>query len=455
MAKSSKPVYVCGECGYESQKWLGHCPSCSSWNTMVEFNAAPIKSVMPHGTMASAKPLEEISCRDFVRIATGIGELDRALGGGIVPGSVILLGGDPGIGKSTLLMQAASSLAASNTVLYVTGEESASQLKLRAKRLGASGKMLILADTLLPNIEAELSRVNPKILIIDSIQTVYSPDIASVAGSTTQIREATAIFTRFAKAADCAVFIVGHVTKEGSLAGPRMLEHMVDTVLYFEGERHDSYRLLRSVKNRFGSTNEVGVFDMSENGMVEIPDPSELFTTGTRASGCTVTCAIEGSRPLIAEVQALVCQSAFGNPRRMAAGIDTGRLVLLLAVLEKRGGIRLSDKDVYANVTGGQRLNERACDLATALAIASSAADRPLPGNTAVFGEVSLTGEVRRVGRLEKRIQECMRLGYTRFLIPSANNEPSLAASSSNAELIRVHTLREVIQLLFDTSERK
>lgn len=433
MAKQTKTVFFCGECGYESSKWLGKCPACGSWNTLVEAKSlAPQPGAAFFPGQAQALPLKEVASEGARRTSTGIGELDRVLGasaegpGGVVAGSTILLGGDPGIGKSTLLMQAAASLAQRAAVLYVTGEESASQLKLRAQRLGVGGDMLLLAETDLSRIQAEVERVKPGYLIVDSIQTMYCPECAGATGSVSQVREATALLTRLAKCTGCAVFIVGHVTKEGAIAGPRILEHMVDTVLYFEGERHDAFRLLRAVKNRFGSTDEIGVFEMRATGMAEVPDPSGLFLTGTNAAGCAVTCAMEGTRPMLAEVQALISPSAFSNPRRMAAGMDGNRLILLLAVLEKKAGLKLYDKDVYTNVVGGLRLEERSADLAIALCVASALSDRPLPPHTALLGEISLTGEVRPVSRLEKRVQECARLGFSHVFLPKSDALPSL-----------------------------
>jgi len=441
VAKAPKTIYICGECGYESGKWLGRCPNCDSWNTLVESVPVPaVRTAVP----ARALPLSQVETTGARRISTGMAELDRVLGGGVVAGSTVLLGGDPGIGKSTLLMQTAARLAQIGTVLYVTGEESAAQLKLRAERLGVTGEMLLLAETDLAAIEAEIGRVHPAFLIIDSIQTMASPDIASAPGSVAQVREATALLTRVAKGTACAVFIVGHVTKEGALAGPRVLEHMVDTVLYFEGDRHDAFRLLRAVKNRFGSTDEIGVFEMRDTGMVEIADPSGLFLSGTRAPGCAVTCAMEGTRPMLVELQALISPSAFNNPRRMAAGLDGNRLILLLAVLEKKAFLSLSNQDVYANVVGGIRLEERASDLAAALCVASALLETALPAATACIGEVSLTGEVRPVSRLDKRISECARLGYTHLIVPKAEKLP-------RAEGVTFHpvaTLADAVRLL-------
>ncbi|MCI7570811.1 MAG: DNA repair protein RadA [Clostridiales bacterium] len=445
MAKNDRTIYVCGECGYESGKWLGHCPACSAWNTMVAFTPSPISSSASSavGAKASGVLLSNIKSETVPRILTGIGELDRVLGGGIVLGSCILLGGDPGIGKSTLLMQAAGNIASTCKVLYVSGEESAAQLKLRADRLHVTADMMILSDTLLTDIDTQIESYKPDILIVDSIQTIYNPDIASTAGSVTQIRECTARFMRYAKAYGISVFIVGHVTKEGALAGPRMLEHMVDTVLYFEGDRHDSLRLLRAVKNRFGSTNEIGVFEMRDVGMAQITDPSELFLSGSHLPGCAVTCVMEGTRPMLAEVQALLVRSQFANPRRFATGLDTGRLGLLLAVLEKKTSLSLSDMDIYANVVGGLRIAERACDLAVVLCVASAISGKPLPKSTAVIGEVSLTGELRRVSRTDKRISECERLGYKRIIVPF-DDYPK----SGDIQLLKVKTIAEAAALV-------
>lgn len=426
MAKAKGSVFFCGECGYESTKWLGKCPACGSWNTMLEQKKVSSVPSINNLTYAHAIPLADVTTTASGRVSSGIGELDRVLGGGIVPGSVTLLGGDPGIGKSTLLMQTAAELTKQGTVLYVTGEESASQLKLRAERLGVGGDMLILAENDLSAIESEVDRVKPAYVMIDSIQTMYSADCSGSNGSISQIREATSLITRMAKRTGAATFIVGHVTKDGAIAGPRILEHMVDTVLYFEGDRQDSFRLLRSVKNRFGSTDEIGVFEMRSTGMAEISDPSTLFITGTDLPGCAVTCAMEGTRPMMVEVQALLSTSPFSNPRRMAAGLDNNRLVLLLAVLEKKAGLRFYDKDVYTNVVGGIRLDERACDLAVAMCIAGAGADIALPPRTAILGELSLTGEVRPVNRLDKRIQECARLGFSHIVVPNSDTLPKV-----------------------------
>lgn len=444
MAKAKGSVFFCGECGYESTKWLGKCPACGSWNTMLEQKKISSVPSINNLTYAHAIPLADVTTTASGRLSSGIGELDRVLGGGIVPGSVTLLGGDPGIGKSTLLMQTAAELTKQGTVLYVTGEESASQLKLRAERLGVGGDMLILVENDLSAIESEVDRVKPAYVMIDSIQTMYSADCSGTNGSISQIREATSLITRMAKRTGAATFIVGHVTKDGAIAGPRILEHMVDTVLYFEGDRQDSFRLLRSVKNRFGSTDEIGVFEMRSTGMAEISDPSTLFITGTDLPGCAVTCAMEGTRPMMVEVQALLSTSPFSNPRRMAAGLDNNRLVLLLAVLEKKAGLRFYDKDVYTNVVGGIRLDERACDLAVAMCIAGAGADIAPPPRTAILGELSLTGEVRPVNRLDKRIQECARLGFSHIVVPNSDTLPKV----DGLNYTRVKNIREALCIL-------
>ncbi|MDO4573186.1 MAG: DNA repair protein RadA, partial [Clostridia bacterium] len=358
---------------------------------------------------------------------------------GLIRGMVVLLGGDPGIGKSTLLLQAADHLAAESRVLYVSGEESAAQIRLRADRLRVRNDLLVLPETGMESLLDEARSHKADVLIVDSIQTMVSDEAAGVPGSVSQVRAATAQLTRYAKESGAVVWIVGHVTKDGNIAGPRILEHIVDTVLYFEGDRQAGLRLLRAVKNRFGSTNEVGVFEMGEEGMREVPDPSRLFLSGEQAAGCAVTCVLEGSRPMLAEVQSLLAENAYGNPRRTAAGVDNGRLALLLAVLEKKAHLRLSDKDVYLNVVGNLRLDERGADLAVALCIASALADAPLPPNTACLGEIGLTGEIRSVPRLELRARECARLGYTRLILPkSARLQPP-----EGAELIRVASIAE------------
>lgn len=442
MAKE-RTAYVCGECGYETGKWMGRCPGCGSFNTMAEFAAIKTKSGKP---AERAEALSEVPIVQAERARTGMEELDRVLGGGVAPGMVVLLGGDPGIGKSTLLMQAADHMAAGKRVLYVTGEESPAQIKLRAERLKVAGDMMLLATTDLAALESETARLKSQCVIVDSIQTMASAELPGAAGSVSQVRAATAQLTRLAKQSGAAVFLVGHVTKEGAIAGPRMLEHMVDTVLYFEGERHADLRLLRAVKNRFGSTNEIGVFEMCDRGMREVQDPSRLFLSGQHLPGCAVTCALEGSRPMLAEVQALLSPSAFGSPRRTAAGLDQGRLALLLAVLEQKARLKLSDQDVYLNVVGGLRLLERAVDLAVALCIASCRKEEPLPEATAALGEVGLTGEVRPVSQMEKRVRECARLGFVNLIVPRSEQLPKV----DGVRYIPVRNVAEAVAIVGD-----
>ena len=437
MAKE-KVTYICSECGYETAKWMGRCPACDSWNTLVEAQAVKVRAI---GTAASAQKLSDVPELPQRRVTTGISELDRVLGGGLIRGMVVLLGGDPGIGKSTLLLQAADNLAQDANVLYVSGEESASQIKLRANRLRVKNDMRILCETDVEHAVTEAQSCKTEILIVDSIQTMFADETAGTPGSVSQVRNATARLTRYAKETGTVVLIIGHVTKDGNLAGPRILEHIVDTVLYFEGDRHAGMRLLRAIKNRFGSTNEVGVFEMSDDGMREVADPSRLFLTGESAPGCAVTCAMEGSRPLLAEVQALLTENAYGNPRRTATGVDIGRLSLLLAVLEKRAHLKLSDKDVYVNVVGNLRLDERSADLAIALCIASALMDVALPPHTAALGEIGLTGELRAATRTDVRVAECVRLGYETILVPKAAQAPA----RGGAKLIPVSTIGEAI----------
>lgn len=423
MAKA-KVKYVCQSCGQASVKWAGRCPGCGEWNTLVEEVEQPVRrrEVTP-GVGAVAQPLDDIPTQGESRFSSGMAECDRVLGGGIVPGSMVLIGGDPGIGKSTLLLQLSQSLAAAGrTVLYVSGEESASQLKLRAERLGAlSGRIYVLSETDLDRAIRTLDDVAPDFLIIDSIQTVYRPDVSSAPGSVSQVRECTGMLLHTSKARNIATFIVGHVTKDGNLAGPRVLEHMVDAVLYFEGERHQSFRVLRAVKNRFGSTNELAVFEMAEGGLREVANPSEMFLSerSTQAPGSAVVAAMEGSRPLLLEVQALVASTGFGTPRRMATGADYNRVSLILAVLERRIGLSLQTSDAYVNLAGGVRVDEPAIDLGLAMAIASSFRDKPLPMGDVYIGEVGLTGEVRSVSRLDQRVREAEKLGFSRCVVPA------------------------------------
>ena len=430
MAKS-KTVYVCSECGYETPRWLGKCPDCGNWNTLTEqapreeFSAPEKKLKRAPGNDAEALRIDQIPDDALARLPSGIGELDRVLGGGIVEGSLVLVGGDPGIGKSTLLTQVCANLSREEIpVLYVSGEESARQIKMRANRLEASSSgFYVLSENDLNTVERRMDQLAPRIMVVDSIQTMYLPEMASAPGSVSQVRECASRLMRLAKLNNCSVFLVGHVTKEGAIAGPRILEHMVDAVLYFEGDRQHQYRLLRAVKNRFGSVNELGMFEMTSEGMQEVLNASEalLSERAHNASGSVIMCAIEGSRPLLTDVQALVSATVFGNPRRMASGVDQGRLALLLAVMEKRAGMRLYDKDVYINIAGGMSLTEPAADLALCAAVASSFRNRPTEGNWAVMGEVGLAGEVRAVPQAERRIVECMRMGFDQVILPKGN----------------------------------
>ena len=450
MAKA-KTRFVCQTCGYVSPRYLGRCPNCGEWNTLVEEieeskNVQTAPRVTFSGTKVKPQLIDAISTKETPRIVTKNAELNRVLGGGIVPSSMVLIGGDPGIGKSTMLLQLSGELAdMGGKVLYVSGEESANQIKMRADRLGVGGSEFYLyPETDMQSILQNVEDLKPDYVVIDSVQTMQDPELTSAVGSVAQIRSVTASLMQVAKVNGITVFIVGHVTKGGAIAGPKILEHMVDTVLYFEGDRQDSFRLLRSVKNRFGSTDEIGVFEMRSTGMAEISDPSTLFITGTDLPGCAVTCAMEGTRPMMVEVQALLSTSPFSNPRRMAAGLDNNRLVLLLAVLEKKAGLRFYDKDVYTNVVGGIRLDERACDLAVAMCIAGAGADIALPPRTAILGELSLTGEVRPVNRLDKRIQECARLGFSHIVVPNSDTLPKV----DGLNYTRVKNIREALCIL-------
>ena len=455
MAKA-KTMYVCSQCGYETPRGLGRCPDCGSWNTLEEQHAAP-ESKLPEkkirrapGTDAEALRIDLIPDESSERRSCGIGELDRVLGGGLVAGSLVLVGGDPGIGKSTLLTQVCANLAdAGETVLYVSGEESARQIKMRANRLGASGAgFYVLSENDVNGVSKRMEQLSPSVMVIDSIQTMYLPEIASAPGSVSQVRECASLLMRLAKNSGCSVFLVGHVTKEGSIAGPRILEHMVDAVLYFEGDRQHQYRLLRAVKNRFGSVNELGMFEMASEGMIEVPNASEalLSERAHDASGCVVMAAMEGSRPFLTDVQALVATTVFGNPRRMASGMDQGRLALLLAVMEKRAGFRLYDKDVYINIAGGMSITEPAADLALCAAVASSFKNRPIDSDCSVIGEIGLAGEIRAVPQAERRIAECARMGFQRIILPKANLRS--VRSDHGATLIGVETVAEAIAAL-------
>ncbi|MCI8742393.1 MAG: DNA repair protein RadA [Lachnospiraceae bacterium] len=429
MAKAKATAFFCKECGYESAKWMGQCPACREWNTMVEEPVAKGSSsryaAVTGGTeRRNGKPvkLSEVSLGEQERVSTGYRELDRVLGSGIVAGSLVLVGGDPGIGKSTLLLQVCRNLAGTgHKVLYISGEESLRQIKLRAGRIGEiSGELYFLCETSLDAVGDAIRETNPEMVIIDSIQTMYREDIASAPGSVSQVRESTNILMQIAKGMGITVFIIGHVTKEGVVAGPRVLEHMVDTVLYFEGERNASYRILRGVKNRFGSTNEIGVFEMQEKGLVEVENPSEYLLSGRpeEASGAVVACSIEGTRPILLEVQALLAQTSYGTPRRTAAGTDYNRVNLLMAVLEKRCHYEMSRYDAYVNIAGGVRMNEPALDLAIVMALVSSMKDRAVNPRTIIFGEVGLSGEIRAVSMAEQRVNEAAKLGFETCILP-------------------------------------
>lgn len=454
MAKGKSTVFYCKECGYESTKWMGQCPGCRAWNSFVEEPAAPKSTKASAAAKRPGLPasvpssLNEIETGDADRYGTGFGELDRVLGGGIVPGSLLLVGGDPGIGKSTLLLQVCKNLAAAGKkVLYISGEESLRQIKLRANRMGSfTGDLTFLCETSLDVIDGVITQRRPDVVIIDSIQTMYKDEVSSAPGSVSQVRESTNVLLQLAKGYGISIFIVGHVTKEGVVAGPRVLEHMVDTVLYFEGERSASYRILRGVKNRFGSTNEIGVFEMGEEGLAEVLNPSEYMLNGKPegASGSVVACSMEGTRPILLEIQALVCHTNFNIPRRTAAGTDFNRLNLLLAVLEKRLGMRFSECDAYVNIAGGMRINEPALDLGIMLALVSSYYDREIDEKTILFGEVGLSGEVRAVTAADQRVSEALKLGFHTCILPRVNL--SRLKSPEGMRLIGVGTIRDAIE---------
>ena len=448
MAKGKKSVFFCQNCGHEENKWLGQCPMCKEWNTFVEEAISVSKSsAVKQAREAEVVALKNVETDHEERIHTTIEELDRVLGGGIVPGSLILVGGDPGIGKSTLLLQVCQKLCEKKRqVLYISGEESLKQIKLRANRMGEfTEDLFLLCETNLDIIKNVIEKRKPEMVVIDSIQTMYSEEVSSAPGSVSQVRESTNIFMQLAKGLGISIFIVGHVTKEGTVAGPRVLEHMVDTVLYFEGDRHASYRILRGVKNRFGSTNEIGVFEMRQNGLVEVQNASEFMLSGRpeNASGSVVACSMEGTRPILLEIQALVCNSNFGLPRRTAAGTDYNRVNLLMAVLEKRAGMHLSNADAYVNIAGGIRMNEPAIDLGIVLAIMSSKLDKPIDENTICFGEVGLSGEVRGVSMAEQRVLEAKKLGFERCILPQVCKN-AFVHEIEGIELIGVNNIAEV-----------
>ena len=451
MAKAKKSVYFCQNCGHEESKWLGQCPMCKEWNTFAEEKVVSIKGQKSSGEkQVQAVTLSSVTTDEDERMKTELVELDRVLGGGLVPGSLVLVGGDPGIGKSTLLLQVCQKLSAMNKkVLYISGEESLKQIKLRANRMGEfSENLYLLCETSLNLIQTAIEREKPDVVVIDSIQTMYNEEIGSAPGSVSQVRESTNVFMQLAKGMNIAIFIVGHVTKEGTVAGPRVLEHMVDTVLYFEGDRHASYRILRGVKNRFGSTNEIGVFEMRKEGLVEVENPSEFMLSGKpeNASGSVVACAMEGTRPMLMEIQALVCKSNFGMPRRTAAGIDYNRVNLLMAVLEKRVGLPLSGYDAYVNIAGGIRMNEPAVDLGIIMAVASSYKNRPVSEDTIVFGEVGLSGEVRAVTMPEQRVVEAKKLGFKVCVVPEVSLKS--IGKVEGIEVIGVKSVNQTMNLL-------
>ena len=453
MAKGKKTVFFCQNCGHEETKWLGQCPMCKEWNTFVE------EKVITSSVSASVKTdrdiekkivaLSQVNTDEQKRFQTGMKELDRVLGGGIVPGSLVLVGGDPGIGKSTLLLQVCQKLAKERQVLYISGEESLVQIKLRANRMGDfSNNMKLFCETNLGTIRDVIEKKQPEFVVIDSIQTMYSEEVASAPGSVSQVRESTNVFMQLSKGLGITIFIVGHVTKEGTVAGPRVLEHMVDTVLYFEGDRHASYRILRGVKNRFGSTNEIGVFEMRQNGLVEVENPSEYMLSGKpeNASGSVVACSIEGTRPLLIEIQALVCDTNFGMPRRTATGTDYNRVNLLMAVLEKRIGLHLANCDAYVNIAGGIRMNEPAIDLGIVMAIVSSYKNRPVDERMIVFGEVGLSGEVRAVNMPEQRVAEAKKLGFETCVVPEVSL--GMVKGIKGIKIIGVKTINDAMNLI-------
>lgn len=489
MAKARTTVFFCQNCGYESAKWMGQCPACHEWNTFAEESVTAAKAagkgsgkptagvvqwdslqmeaegLAAHGQMAGkgkrkgqrALPLKEISISDTGRMSTGIAEMDRVLGGGLVQGSLVLVGGDPGIGKSTLLLQVCRNLTApadtSKTeavrVLYVSGEESQQQIKMRANRMGAFGdSLLILCETNLTDVQEAIVRTRPTVVVIDSIQTMYNENVSSAPGSVSQVRETTGLLLQLAKGLGVTIFIVGHVTKEGAVAGPRVLEHMVDTVLYFEGDRHASYRILHGVKNRFGSTDEIGVFEMKQDGLREVPNPSEFMLDGrpTGSSGSVVACSVEGTRPILIEVQALTARSNLAYPRRTTEGADNNRVNLLLAILERRLGLRLSDMDVYVNIAGGVRLREPAVDLGIVVAVISSFKDIVIDEKTLVFGEVGLSGEIRSVPQAPLRVKEAQKLGFSRVILPQASIRS--VQKAEGVQLVGVRNVRELINVL-------
>ncbi|MBO0486760.1 DNA repair protein RadA [Vagococcus fluvialis] len=461
MAKKKKNEFVCQECGYISPKYLGRCPNCGNWNTLVEeiIQEQTTRHSRVSLTGESTKPqkLNQVTFKTEKRVQTDLEELNRVLGGGVVPGSMVLIGGDPGIGKSTLLLQVSQQLSKiDDNVLYVSGEESAEQIKMRAERLDSeNNNFYVYAETDMEIIKQTIEQLRPNYVVIDSIQTMIHPEIKSAAGSVSQVRETTAELMQIAKTNQITIFIVGHVTKEGSLAGPRMLEHMVDTVLYFEGERHHTFRILRAVKNRFGSTNEIGIFEMRQEGLVEVKNPSEAFLEErlADATGSAIVCSMEGTRPILAEVQALITPSVFGNANRTAAGLDRHRVSLIMAVLEKRSGLLLQNQDAYLKAAGGVKLDEPAIDLAIAVSIASSYKDQGTSPHECFIGEIGLTGEVRRVNRIDQRVQEAKKLGFKKIYVPKNNLQGWKVPTG--IDIIGVSTVSETLRKVFNQEGRK
>ncbi len=452
-----KTVFLCSECGYETPKWMGLCPECRNFNTFEEALKTKEKAsstlVAASAKYSRPKKLDEISEIDDKKISTKIKEFDRVLSGGFVQGSLTLVGGDPGIGKSTLLLQICESIGKQDkTILYISGEESIQQIKLRARRLNiTTGNLLLLAETNLEIIQETIKDIQPDLVIIDSIQTIISENVTSSAGSITQTRESVSVFMKIAKGMNISIIIVGHVTKEGNIAGPKLLEHMVDTVIYFEGDKNANYRLIRAVKNRFGGTNEIGIFEMREEGLVEIENPSEYMLSGRPigVAGSTVTCSLEGTRPILTEVQALVSYTTFGNPRRSANGIDFNRAVMLIAVLEKRGGLDLGNYDTYVNIAGGMRINEPSLDLSLVASIASSFKNEVIDEYTLIFGEVGLTGEVRAVTNAERRLQEAIKMGFKTCIMPRANIKNIDEKLCKKITVYGVRSVNEMLQMIF------
>ncbi|HOQ01621.1 MAG TPA: DNA repair protein RadA [Acetivibrio clariflavus] len=450
----NKSIFVCQECGYESNGWLGKCPSCNSWNTFTEEIQDSSMDLKKKNVFFDVKPvnINDIEVENEERYSTGINEMDRVLGGGIVKGSLVLVGGDPGIGKSTLILQICNSIKTNSKIVYISGEESIKQIKIRADRLGVRNpNLLMVSETNFKAIQVVSEREKPALIVVDSIQTMFNEELSSAPGSVSQVREITAGLMRIAKTNNIAIFIIGHVTKEGALAGPRVLEHMVDTVLYFEGERHLSYRILRAVKNRFGSTNEIGIFEMKDVGLIEVENPSMLMISDRKENvpGSVIVSSLEGTRPMLIEIQALVCPTNFGMPRRMATGIDYNRITLLMAVLEKRVGMQLHNYDAYVNVVGGLKLDEPACDLGVVGAIASSFRNRPIDMSTVLIGEVGLTGEVRAINQIDKRVIEAARMGFKNCVVPAGNMKTIKQIKElKELNIIPVENVVEVLSIL-------